>query len=182
MVKAIFTAEMRKTLKSMIGQKFISYECENSDGPTMTYGNFRINAEEGSFDISNETKDFSFFDAEEDVACFSCEKAEPGSEYVPGVITESRVVPVQEEIRSVAVITDMIDVNNGEYQITFDQALIVRTDSKVYMFSKEIWFSEMINISDSEDYDSIYPISSVIEDWNNEGEYMVTVKRTKEEL
>ena len=47
------------------------------------------------------------------------------------------------------------------------------------MFSKSIWFSELIHISDNDDYDSIYPIEKVIEDWNSDGDYKVNVKRTK---
>ena len=46
------------------------------------------------------------------------------------------------------------------------------------MFSKDVWFSEIINISDNDDYDSVYPIDSVIEHWNSEGDYEVAVKRT----
>ena len=42
-----------------------------------------------------------------------------------------------------------------------------------------MWFSEVIHISDNDDYDSTYPISSVIEDWKNDGDYEVDVKRTK---
>ena len=182
MEKAIFNAEMRNILKSIIGKTFVSYECEDSDGPNMTYGNFRINTDVEAIDVSNETKVMPFFDAEEDVACFACIKADPGNPYVPDVVTSTRTVPVQGIIRAVSLVNDAINVNNGEYQITFDQALIIRTDDRIFMFSKDIWFSEMIKISDTDDYDNIYPIASVIEDWNNDGEYIVTVNRTREDL
>ena len=50
------------------------------------------------------------------------------------------------------------------------------------MFSRDVWFSEEINISDNDDYDSVYPIESVIGHWGNEGDYDVVVKRTKKSI
>ena len=80
------------------------------------------------------------------------------------------------------IITDEISVGNGEYEIVFDTALIIKTKYQTIMFSRDVWFSEVINISDNENYDIVYPIDTVIEDWNNEGDYEVTVKRTKKAI
>ena len=71
---------------------------------------------------------------------------------------------------------------NGEYEIVFDTALIIKTESQTIMFSRDVWFSEVINISDNDDYDCVYPIDSVIEHWSNEGDYEVTVKRSKKSI
>ena len=50
------------------------------------------------------------------------------------------------------------------------------------MFSRDIWFSEDITISEHDDYDSIFPISQVVDSWANDGENKVNVVRTSRKL
>ena len=178
MVNARFTEEMIKILSDMKGITFVSYECDEGHGFPRAYGNFRINLEDYSVDVSNEIRGLPFFGKVEEVAMFSCKKVDSKTPYEPGVIGETRLVPVEEKIESVEIVTDEINVNNGEYEIVFDSALIIKTEYQTIMFSKDVWFSEIINISDNDDYDSVYTIDSVIEHWNNEGDYEVAVKRT----
>lgn len=182
MVDARFTKEMIEILSSMKGKTFVSYECDEGHGFPRAYANFRINLNDYSIDVSNEIQGLPFFDIEEDVAIFSCKKVDSNSKYEPGVIGETRIVPIDETIESVEIITDEINVGNGEYEIVFDAALVIKTEYQTIMFSRDVWFSEVINISDNDDYDSVYPIDSVIEHWNNEGDYEVTVKRTKKSI
>ena len=64
----------------------------------------------------------------------------------------------------------------------FDQAIIIRTETKVIMFSRDIWFSEDITISEHDDYNSIFPISQVVDSWSDDGENKVNVIRTSRKL
>lgn len=179
MVDARFTKEMIDILSDMKGKTFVSYECDEGHGFPRAYGNFRINLDGYSVEVSNEIHGLPFFDTVEDIAVFVCKQVDSKTLYVPGVIGEIRTEPIEEIIESVEIITDEINVNNGEYEIVFDTALIIRTEYQTIMFSRDVWFSEVINISDNDDYDSVYPINSVIEHWNNEGDYDVSVKRIK---
>lgn len=43
----------------------------------------------------------------------------------------------------------------------------------------DTWFSEMINIANNDDYDSIYPIDELKEEWSNEGEDKVDIERKR---
>lgn len=182
MVDARFTKEMIKNLSNMKGKTFISFECDEGHGFPRAYGNFRINLDDYSIDISNEIKGLPFFDAEEEIAVFSCEKVDSKKPYEPGVIGEIRTVYIEETIKSIEIITDEINVNNGEYEIIFDTAIIINTEYQTIMFSKDVWFSEVINITNNDDYDSVYPIDSVIEHWNNDGDYEVVVKRSRKSI
>ena len=179
MVNARFSKKMIEVLSSMKGKTFVSYECDEGHGFPRAYGNFRINLDDYSIDVSNEIQGLSFFDIEEDVAVFSCKKVDSNTPFEPGVIGDTRTVFIEETIESVEIITDEINVNKGDYEIVFDTALIIKTEYQTIMFSKDVWFSEVINISDNDDYDNVYPIDAVKEDWNNDGDYEVTIKRTK---
>ncbi len=142
-----------------------------------TYGNFRINLEDYAIEFSNENKLVDFFDTNEEVAGFECGKVDLKSEYSFAVPVDT--VPIEEKVRSIEIITDEIEVDEHDYKIVFDNAIIFHLEYQTLMFSRSIWFSELIHISDNDDYDSIYPIEKVIEDWNSDGDYKVSVKRTK---
>jgi len=182
MVNMTFTQEMIGIIASIKGQTMISYECAEIDEWSRTYGNFRINMDGYSIEITNEQKVVPFFDTTEDIAGFDCKKVEPQSTYTPGVIGDVQVVPVDEIVHSVEIITDVINVNHGEYEISFDNAIIIHTEYQTIMFSRDIWFSEVITISDNDDFDSIYPVESMVEEWSNDGEDEVSVQRTKQTL
>lgn len=182
MVKVQFSEEMLFMLMEMKGKKFISFECENDKRFSRSYGNLRINVSDYAIELKNEEEERPFFEGTEEISGFSCEKDDPSKKFQLMVSTDTRVVPVDEVICSVDIVTDTINVNHGEYEIEFDEALIIQTESKLIMFSRDTWFSEVITISDHDDYDSVYPIASVIEDWNDYGEATVEVKRTRRPL
>ena len=50
------------------------------------------------------------------------------------------------------------------------------------MFSRDIWFSEVITINENDNYDTVYPIDEVVETWSNDGENKVNVIRTIRKL
>ena len=77
------------------------------------------------------------------------------------------------------VISDQITIQEGTYQIEFDEAIVIKTVKDVYMISRDWQYSELIHIYNHEDYDTVYPIKEVIDNWNNFGEYSVKVKRVK---
>ena len=61
-------------------------------------------------------------------------------------------------------------------------AVIIETENHKYIFSRGWFFSETIDISVDEEFDNIYPISKVVEDWADEGENKVNVVRTIKKL
>ena len=50
------------------------------------------------------------------------------------------------------------------------------------MFSRDIWFSEVITINENDDYDAVYSIDKVVEAWSDDGENKVKVIRTSRKL
>ena len=77
---------------------------------------------------------------------------------------------------------DSIYLNDGEFEISFDQAIIIKTETKTIMFSRSAWFSEDISIDEHDDYDSIYPVSDERELFENEDTNKVKITRTRRKL
>lgn len=175
MVYATLNEDMIELLKNLKLSNLISYECAITYNTV--YGNLRINTDKYSVELSNIEKEMPFFDITEDIACFECKISDPSIKFKPYCIEPFEVFEIGEKIEDVEVINDVIDVNDGEYEISFDRAIIFRTDKRNIMFSRNIWFSEVITISENVDYDAIYSIDEVVEAWSNDGENKVNVIR-----
>ena len=179
MIKAEFTEEMKQILSSMKGSKFISYECA-IDTHNQIYSNFRINTNKNSIDILNENQVFPFLTDNEEMSCFSCSIAK--GPFKPMVIAPTIVFNVKEIINSVEILNDVINVNNGMYQISYDNALIIRTESTTYMFARDYWLSEIITVRKDDDYNQVVSEQNIIDSWSNEGEYPVDICRSLKKL
>lgn len=178
MVKATFTDEMKKILSNMTGRQFVSYECEKDDGFSRAFGNMRINTDSFSIELTNEEHTLPFFDDTEDITCFACTEVDSKKPFEPAVVTETCVTEVSKTITGLELINDTISVNNGEYEISFDAAIIIHMGNDVMMLARDTWFSEIITIADNDDYDQVFSIEDVKEAWSNEGENTVDVNRT----
>ena len=180
MVNASLNKNMLCLLKKLKSSKFISYECAKNH--SSAYGNLRINTDNGSIEITNIEKTMPFFDIEEDVTSFECEISDSYAEFKPYCIEPFEAFEVGEIITGIEIINDEINVNDGEYEISFDQAIIIRTEKQTIMFSRDIWFLEVITIFDNDNYDEFFSVEQAIEAWSEEGKNDVKVIRTKKVL
>ena len=181
MVYMTLTKEMEDMLKSIINSTFISYECD--DFVISTYGKFRINADKISIEVTNLQKVVPFIEGEEEVAGFECQIADKNTKFIPYCPGDSYCkVEVNSLIKEIEIVNDSICINDGEYEISFDQAIIIKTEAKTIMFSRSAWFSETISIREHDDYDSIYPVSDERELFENEDMNKVKITRTRRKL
>lgn len=182
MVEARFSKDMISILSSCKDKKLVSYESEAPSEVGGVYGNMRLNFDGFSLEIVNEEQSMPMFNEQEDVACISCSKVDTSAPFEPMVVTDVVKTSVGHVVEAIDVITDTIDVNDGEYQIAFDMAVIFHMENAILMVSRDVWFSEMLTIRDNERFDEVFPVDEVIESWSNDGEYHVSVKRTKTSL
>ena len=180
MVYMTLTKEMEDMLKSIINSTFISYECD--DFVISTYGKFRINADKISIEVTNLEKVVPFIEDEEEVAGFECQIVDKNTKFSPYCITGSAEVKVDSLIKEIEIVNDSICINDGEYEISFDQAIIIKTEAKTIMFSRSTWFSETISIDEHDDYDSVNPVSDERELFENEDTNKVKITRTRRKL
>ena len=87
------------------------------------------------------------------------------------------ILEIQETITKIEVITDTIEINQGETVIEADCALALHTNKSTYTFARTEWFSEVIFILHNKDYNELFPVQKVEESWCNDGENKVNVKR-----
>ena len=180
MVYMTLTKEMEDMLKSIINSTFISYE--RDDFGFSAYGNLRINTNKTSIELTNLEKVVPFIKDEEEVAGFECQIVDKNTKFSPYCIIGSVEVKVDSLIKEIEIVNDFIYVNNGKYEISFDQAIIIKTETKTIMFSRDAWFSEDIVIYEHDDYDSIYPVSDERELFENEDTNKVKITRTRRKL
>lgn len=185
MIRAEFTEKMQKILSDMKEKMFLFLECdfEWDDDNKGIYGNFRIYVDNYAIDFRNEVVALPFFGRIEDLSCFSCEIVRDNTPFKPFILTRvAKKYEINEKIVSMSILRDEVNINNDQEKFSFDVALIIKTDKKIYMFARDIWFSELITLEYSEDYDKIFSIEDVIDSFSNEGEYDVKVSRKKIEL
>lgn len=181
MIKLKFTKDMLILLKTIKGQCFLSYEKEkNIINDNSAYGNIRLNFENTSIDLVNEQELYEGF--EEELACFSCIEVDTNQKFIPTAIGETEVILKKGKVNKIEIVTDTINLNHGEILIESDSAICFYTDCGCYTFARTAWFSEVISILFNKDFDSICPISSVIEIWSNDEENAVTVSRKTTEV
>lgn len=179
MIKAKLTEEMTETIKNAKNQNLCSYEYGKSI-KNEAYGNLQINLNSFAIELINEEDKLPFYDTTEDISFFKCTKKQLDEKYVPYCPNEPiEKHGVDEKILATSVIEDCISINNGEYNITFDMAIIFETENHKYVFSRGWFFDETISISIDKEFDDIYPVSQVVEDWSDEGDNKVEIKRSK---
>lgn len=86
MVDTTFTPEMRAILKSTIGQRLVSLECERLENTQETYGNLLITTESQRIELINEEEPTEYFDGVEDISRFTCRRLSP-QRTIPSVRT-----------------------------------------------------------------------------------------------
>ena len=181
MVYMTLTKEMEDMLKSIINSTFISYECGKTLG--VVYGTSRINTDKISIELANLQKVVPFIEGEEEVAGFECQIADKNTKFIPYCPGDPYCkVEVNSLIKEIEIVNDFIYVNDGEYEISFDQAIIIKTEAKTIMFSRSTWFSETISIDEHDDYDSVNPVSDERELFENEDMNKVKITRTRRKL
>ena len=148
MVDAKFSPEMKDIIKSMKGKTFKSFEGvpENQGIPIEFYGNFRINLGRESVVFTNLEQVTQFPGSVEDVSCFKCVRVDKDDDFTPYLAGPHLVYMVNERIKSIAVVTDTISVDEGDYVIEFDMALIIRTPYNVYTFTRDWYYGETIDL------------------------------------
>lgn len=179
MIRAQFDSEMLEILKETVGKRFVSYECGTGEEKwNRTYGNLRLNFEDFAVDLLNEEKPFQTPYGVDDFACFSCTKMKHSCAFHPYVNEPTKVHPINETITKVEIFQDTIRKKQMDFEFCCDTAILFHMPTRTIMFSRRGVCDEGIYIASASDFDKIYPISKVVEDWEM-GEIPVSVERNR---
>ena len=165
-------------LQSVIGSKFISYERGAGEVQfSRTYGNIRLNFSDLSIELENLETATLYCGEADNMSGFSCYSCSPDKEFKPYIKEATQVTEISEMVTGVEVAEDTIRIDNDEREISFSSAIIIRTQMNEYMFYRTYQYNENIFICNSDNYDLVYPVCNVIDDWSNDGDNQVSVER-----
>ncbi|MBO4857897.1 MAG: hypothetical protein J5527_05235 [Treponema sp.] len=179
------TSRELNTLKSLVGKKLICFKSQQKDSWNRIFGNILLVTEVSEVELRNELTEIEYFGNTEEVSKFyvnQITKDKPFKLMVEDSITET---PVNEIIEDIIVIKDEIDVKdsseNSIYEITMDDAVIIKTDNSVYAISRE-WSleEELIFIKTSDYMKDIYSVEQIVSEWSDEDEKTVATCNRKE--
>ncbi len=173
---------MIEMLKGIVGKRFLSVETDAS-AEGQSYSEARLNFDGTSILLKNEEEEIAMFENEEvpyeEAAKFTCSISDPNQPFSPGVVGVGvKKLDVGKLVAGVEIVSDTITCAEQGITIIMDMAVVVRTESHAYIFSKShVWFDEVIYINVDKSIDEICPVFSDLSLWNNDGEYKVSIKR-----
>ncbi len=181
MTNTIFTVEMKNMLKKIVGKCFLDYECTKISD-TETFGNIRLYLDGLTLEIINEVHEEHFFNENEDITYFEVKEVDKNAPFKPYLVKDFKKFPVNKTITGLEIINDQIDVGNGTYTFSYDQALVIHMGNDVLMLARDVWFIETIFISSNDNLEAVCPLSDVVETMSCNGEYDVKVNRRRTTL
>ena len=173
-----FNDEMIKILDSQINKEFECIIYEDSSGDNMCFGNLVLKVDGKLIEISN-YEDMDGWDEDYESAHFTCKYVD---NYIPRVNNVgTKHIDINETIQGINVIYDEVD--DEFYKFNYDMAIEIVTDHHKYVISRGYYYSEIITISVDKEMDEIYPVSQVIEDWQDDDTSIdVKVNRIKKNI
>ncbi len=179
------TSQELDILKSLIGKKLLCFKSQQKDSWNRIFGNILLVTEDFEIELRNELTEIEYFGDSEEVSKFyvnKITKKKPFQLMVEDSIAETSVNEVVEDI---IIVKDEINVKdssgNSIYEITMDDAVIIKTDNSVYAISRE-WSleEELIFIKTSDYKKDIYSVEQIVSEWSDEDENTVATCNRKE--
>ena len=133
--------------------------------------------------IFNEMHEANFIDENEEVTYFTITKENKDYDFRYFKDDDTtQVIDINEKVSSVKVVNDLINYNN-KYEISYDIAIIIKTDKHSYTISRDWFYMESMEISIDKDIDDILDRDTIIEQYRGESvEIPVTINRTEREI
>lgn len=175
------TTEMLSLLKSLEGKILNSIICNYESAFKRTFGNLRLCFDDCSVEIENDLHQILYRGECEEMTGFTCKKAVVNSVFTPYAGTRIDKININMELEHIDVIKDEIFIDEKK-ELTFDAAIVFRFPFLNIMLSRDVWFSETINITENDNYDLICSIDKIIESFSGEGENNISVLRTQNVL
>lgn len=185
MINSTLTNKELQLLSSFIGKSLISVIRTEKDSYNRVFGNIAINVGSHFYEIRNELTVIDYFGSKEDVSRFYVKKLESKECFEPMVVLPIEEMPINETIIGISIIRDMITVKNSAgntiYEISMDDAIIIKTEKSVYAISREWSLEEEMIIVKTTDYlRDIYSVEQIVCEWSDEDDNSVaTFTRTE---
>ncbi|MDO4438772.1 MAG: hypothetical protein Q4B86_04920 [Eubacteriales bacterium] len=177
MIYATFNDSMISMLRSFIGCEFNSYKYVSIGNGT--YGNLHIQINGEPYEIRNQQGIVMMNNEFVDLSSLSIKKV--AGEFEPVCGDQISINIINDIIQDVQIFQDSVCLSSGD-EILMDMAVVFKTKHTDIMFSRDVWFSEFITISETSDFDSVYPICRAKDSWRNDDESEVIIHRITKSL
>ena len=175
MVFSCISENEKSLLKGLIGKKLKCIKSEQKDSWNRIFGNLSIVADNSEIEIRNELTETEYFGDTEDVSKFKISKISNKNPF--NLMIESPIIEtkVEEHIIDILLIQDEISIKDSEnkvfYEITMDDAIVIKTENSTYVISREWSLEEELIFSKTSDYkNSIYSVDEIVSEWSDEDE------------
>ncbi len=175
MVFSCISENEKSLLKGLIGKKLKYIKSEEKDSWNRIFGNLSIVTDNSEIEIRNQLTETEYFGDTEDVSKFKISEISnenPFTLMVESPVTETKV---EEQITDIILIQDEISVKDSEnqsvYEITMDDAIVIKTKNSTYAVSREWSLEEELIFLKTADYKkSIYSVDEIVSEWSDEDE------------
>lgn len=172
MVFSCISDEEKAVLKTLIGKKIRSIKSEEKDSWNRIFGNLAVVAENCEVEIRNELTETEYFGDKEEVSKFKIRLITEDAPFMLMVETPVYETAVNETVTDVIIVQDEIQVKDAEgktvYEITMDEAIVIKTTDSTYVISREWCLEEELIFLKTADYKkSVYSIDDVISEWSD---------------
>ena len=177
MINATLNDATIATMQTFIGKIFTGYTY--SPVAAGAYGNVLLTIDGVAYELRCSQIPLVVGAETEDVACLSFKVHHGGFTPMAGEIISTETI--EQKITGICIIQDTVMRADGT-QISMDMAIIIKTPQNQYMFSRDVWFSEFITISNHDDLDAVYPICRAKDGWKSDESDNIVIKRSSMRL
>ena len=170
-----FTDEMLGILKEMKGKKLNSICCvedlkEQHEFPYVACGNLFLNVEGEYIELSRYLQNKNFYATNEEWGVFACKKYNKDKElkhYVKTNKERQKNYLINENIVGIKIIRDNIKFVPEGCELEIDEALVIKTTEKYYIFLRNaIWSEDILIYRENRNYIKYIPtIKKEQNDW-----------------
>ncbi|MCR5606960.1 MAG: hypothetical protein K6F69_09120 [Treponema sp.] len=160
-------------LKSLIGTRLICFKSQQKDSWNRIFGNIALVTEKAEIELRNELTEIDYFGDSEDVSKFYVNQITAENPFC--LMIEDSVIEtsVNETITDIIIVKDEIIVKDSSgksiYEISTDDAVIIKTDSSAYVISRDWHLEEdMFFIKTADIQRDIRSITDIISEWSDE--------------
>lgn len=185
MINHCITYKELQMLKTLIGTKLVCFKSQKKDSWNRIFGNIAIITDKTEIELRNELTDIEYFGDSEDVSKFYVNQISASKPFSLMIEDEVFKTSVNEIITDIIIVADEISIKDSSgkpiYEITMDDAVIIKTDNSTYAISRE-WSleEELIFIKTSDYKKNIYSIEQIISEWSDEDENFIATCNRKE--
>lgn len=178
MIFSCISDEEKALLKRLVGKKINCIKSEERDSWNRIFGNLEVIADDYEVEIRNELTETEYFGDTEDVSKFKIRKITSDAPFALMVEAPVYETKIDNFVTDVIIVQDEITVKDSEgkpiYEITMDEAIVIKMTNSTYVISREWCLEEELIFLKTANYkESVYSVEDVASEWSDDDDGLV---------